>query len=498
MESMTLLLFGATGDLAARKIFPALFRMYVNKQLPQPFSIIAVGRRKWSARQFQDHVAHALHMYGQDCTTQSQHMQPFLQMIDYFEMNLKDGRAYSELHHHVQRKEEELQISGNRLFYLSVAPEFFEGISVNLKKSGLCNSTGWKRLMIEKPFGRDLQSARELNQTLAETFLEEEIYRIDHYLGKPMVQNLESLEYANPMIQAIWNNEYIANVQITASETVGVEERAGYYDHTGAIRDMIQNHLLQLVMMTAMHLPRHMTPEEIRDEKRKVMEAIRPLRQEDVGQHVIRAQYETGYVDGQEVAAYRDEIGVAKGATTDTFVAARLFIDTPRWQGVPFYIRTGKRMKEKSTRIVVECKSPKQQDSQGDTLEPNLLVIRIFPDEGITWQVNQKSPGKDGKLEAVSLHYMPDPNKLPEAYELLLADAMKGNAAHFAHWREVELSWQWVEPIIQAFEQNAVPLHMYEAGSNGPKAADALLEQDGFQWWLDPVISEERTPMTIS
>lgn len=495
---MTLLLFGATGDLAARKIFPALFRMYVNKQLPQPFSIVAVGRRKWSARQFQDHVDHALQMYGKDHTAHFQQMQPFLQMIDYFEMNLSDGQAYSDLHQHVQRKEDELQISGNRLFYLSVAPEFFKGISVNLKKSGLCHTTGWKRLMIEKPFGRDLQSARELNQTLAETFLEEEIYRIDHYLGKPMVRNLESLEYANPMIQAIWNNEYIANVQITASETVGVEERAGYYDHTGAIRDMIQNHLLQLVMMTAMHLPRHMTPDEIRDEKRKVMEAIRPLRMEDVGRHVIRGQYEAGYVGGQKVAAYRDETGVAKDATTDTFVAARLFIDTPRWQGVPFYIRTGKRMMEKSTRIVMECKSPNQLDSNGEKLEPNLLVIRIFPDEGITWQVNQKSPGQDGKLETVCLHYMPDPHKLPEAYELLLSDAMKGNAAHFAHWREVELSWQWVEPILLAFEQHRVPLHMYEAGSNGPKAADALLEQEGFQWWLDPVSTQERTPMPVS
>ena len=243
------------------------------------------------------------------------------------------------------------------MFYLSVGPEFFGPIALNIKESGLGSTKGWKRLIIEKPFGRDLESARELNTTLSKAFEENEIYRIDHYLGKSMIQNLESLEFSNPILQTLLNNKHIANVQITASETVGVEERAGYYDKSGAIRDMFQNHMMQILMMTAMHLPKSISPDEIRHEKRKVIEAVRPLKKEDVRLNVIRGQYSSGEINGSPVVGYKNESGIKATSENDTYVAARLWIDNPYWKGVPFYIRTGKRMAEKSTRIVVEFKN---------------------------------------------------------------------------------------------------------------------------------------------
>jgi len=488
MDTMTMLLFGATGDLAARKIFPALFRMYLDRKLPQPFWVVATGRRAWSQSRFRAHIEESLRDFCQDRAGDFSRLPAFLQGIEYYEMDVRQPQAYLNLHHYVRRGESERRIGENRLFYLSVSPELFAGIAGNLHRSGLSQTSGWRRLMVEKPFGSDLASARDLNRKLGEAFAEEEIYRIDHYLGKPMVQSLGSLESANPIIHAIWNSRYIANVQITASETIGVEERAAYYDHAGAIRDMVQNHLLQLAMLTAMHVPGRMTAEEIQAAKRNVMEAVRPLDKEDVRLHVVRGQYSEGSIDGTHAFAYREEAGVAPMSMTDTFVAARLFIDLPRWQGVPFYLRTGKRMKEKSTRIVVQCKPSEEAEL------PNLMVIHVSPDQGMTLRLNLNGPGKPGQLEPVELKYANQEN-LPEPYELLLAEAMKGDRTHFAQWEEVELAWRWVEPILAAFAENRVPLHDYPAGTNGPDAAYRLLEEDGFTWWLDPQDEPVYTPV---
>lgn len=484
-----MLLFGATGDLAARKIFPALFRMYLDQKLPQPFWVVAIGRRAWSQPQFRAHIEGSLRDFCQDRAADFSRLPAFLHGIEYYEMDVRQPQAYLKLHQYVQSGEGERRIGENRLFYLSVSPELFAGIAGNLQKSGLSQTRGWRRLMVEKPFGSDLETARDLNRKLGEVFSEEEVYRIDHYLGKPMVQSLGTLESANPVIQPIWNSRYIANVQITASETIGVEERAAYYDHAGAIRDMVQNHLLQLAMMTAMHVPGRMTAEEICAEKRNVMEAVRPLGKEDVRLHVVRGQYSNGSVDGTPVCAYREEAGVAPMSMTDTFVAARLFIDLPRWEEVPFYLRTGKRMKEKSTRIVVQYKSSEEAEL------PNLMVIHISPNQGMTWRLNLNGPGKLGQLEPVELTYVPNQEDLPESYELLLGEAMKGDRTHFAHWEEVELAWRWVEPILAAFAENRVPLHSYPAGTNGPDAANGLLEEDGFTWWLDPQDEPVHTPV---
>ena len=496
MESMTFVLFGATGDLAKRKIYPALYNLYMDQKLPQSLSIIGLGRGNLTHFDFQERVKESILEFSRRLEHEASQLGDFLEAFRFSTLDVSKSEDYETLLKLVKKREEEFQLSENRMFYLSVAPEFFDTIALNIKNSGLGATSGWKRLIIEKPFGHDLESARELNENLSKAFEEEEIYRIDHYLGKPMVQNLEAIEFANPVLQSIWNKDHIANVQITASETVGVEKRAGYYDQAGAIRDMVQNHMLQMLMMTAMNLPYKVTAAEIRNEKRKVMEGLRPISKEDVHLHIVRGQYAAGEMDGKSVAGYREEPGVNPSSQTDTFVAARLWIDNPFWSGVPFYIRTGKRMKEKSTRIVIEFKNTLKlvYNQDDEKVEPNLLIIEISPDENITLQLNSKNP-MNGKIKPVRINFSCEDLKdnglgVPEAYERLIYDALIGDSTFFAHWKEVELSWEWVQPILNAFEEKQLPLHKYPSGSFGPKAADNLLAENGFKWWLDN--SQER------
>ncbi|WP_144529289.1 glucose-6-phosphate dehydrogenase [Peribacillus simplex] len=484
MDSMTFVLFGATGDLAKRKIYPALFNLFLDKKMPQSFSIIGLGRRELSDGTFQTNVEHSLRTFSRRFIEDKAKLKEFIDAFRYSQLDVTDVEGYQELLNLVQRRERELNIPENRLFYLSVAPEFFDVIASNIKESGLGTTNGWKRLIIEKPFGHDMVSAQDLNQRLRKSFSEEEIYRIDHYLGKTMVQNLEALAFTNPMIQSLWNNQHIANIQITASETVGVEDRACYYDQAGAIRDMFQNHMMQMLMMTAMHLPKATSAADIRNEKRKVMESLRPLQKEDVGSQVVRGQYSAGEMNHEPVVGYREEPGVDSSSVNDTFVAARLWIDNDFWGGVPFYIRTGKRMKEKSTRIVIEFKNPvKELYGSDQQTEPNLLIVNINPNEGISLQLNSKNPLKNGKIEPISIDFSTGAKDIPEAYELLIFDALRGDSTFFAHWNEVELSWNWVQPVLEAFEENTVPLHLYRSGSMGPGASDELLKEDGFYWW---------------
>lgn len=487
MESSTFVLFGATGDLAKRKIYPALYNLFADGKLSGPLSVIGLGRRELSNETFQAQVLDSLRTFSRRPVVESAGLQRFLLAFEYSVLDVGRPEDYTKLLAHVQQREAELGIPGNRMFYLSVGPEFFGPIAANIHESGLGDTTGWKRLIIEKPFGRDLQSARELNESLTAAFREEEIFRIDHFLGKPMVQNLEVLKYSNPVLRALWQNRYIANVQITAAETVGVEERAGYYDKSGALRDMFQNHMLQLLMMMAMQLPKDSSPEDVRSKKRHVIRSVRPLLKEEVTQHVVRGQYGAGHIKGKPVPAYLNEPGIDASSQNETYIAARLWIDDPMWSEVPFYIRTGKRLKEKSTRIVIEFKEPFNDSHNVNRgklpLDPNLLVIEIGPGEGISLQLNTKNPRQHGALEPVSIRHDSANPDLPEAYENLIYDALLGDATFFAHWEEVELSWQWVQPILEVVEEGALPLHTYAAGSNGPDAADELLGED--HWWLD-------------
>ena len=421
MEAMTFVLFGATGDLAKRKIFPALYNLFLDQKLPQPISIIGLGRREMSDKDFQNYVEQSVRTLSRRIENDHDKMDSFLAAFRYSVLDATKVEDFAQLRNLVKQRETELNIPENRMFYLSVGPEFFEPIALNIKESGLGSTKGWKRLIIEKPFGHDLESARELNANLSKAFEEDEIYRIDHYLGKSMIQNLESLEFSNPVLQTFLNNQHIANVQITASETVGVEGRAGYYDKSGAIRDMLQNHMLQILMMTAMHMPKKISPDEIRNEKRKVIESVRPLKKEDVSLDVIRGQYSAGEINGQPVVGYTNEPGIEASSQNDTFVAARLWIDNPFWQGVPFYIRTGKRMAEKSTRIVVEFKNSFKKRKTNE-MAPNLLIIEINPNENVSLQLNSKNPF-NGKIEPVKISFSTEQTDVPEAYERLIYDA---------------------------------------------------------------------------
>ena len=486
MEASTFVLFGATGDLAKRKIYPALFNLYLDGKLPQVFSLIGLGRREWSDDTFRANIEQSLRSFSRREAADSEALNRFLSAFRYQVLDVGRKEDYQTLLRLIEQQEQALGAAPNRMFYLSVAPELFETISTNIQESGLGSAKGWKRLIIEKPFGRDLESARQFNAQLGKAFTEEEIYRIDHYLGKRMVQKLEVLQQTNPVLQAAWNNRYIANVQITASETVGVEERAGYYDKSGAVRDMFQNHMLQLLMMLASHLPSSNSMEQVRQNKKLVMESLEPLSVENVGVNVVRGQYTNGVIQGKPVAGYTSEPGIAKDSRNDTFIAAKLQIDDAFWRGIPFYIRTGKRMKEKSTRIVIEFKEPiKQAAAKKGGQAPNLLVFEISPNEGIYLQLNSGGVSHKQDLTPVLIGSEQTGNAVPEAYENLIFDALRGDSTYFAHWDEVELSWKWVQPILDAFAADRVPLHDYPAGSFGPEAANELLAKDGYRWWFD-------------
>ena len=483
MEDLTFVLFGATGDLAQRKLFPALYNLFLEGKIPKLFSVIGLGRRDWSHEFFQSKVEESLRTHSRRAV-QTEGLQDFLAHFRYCAFDATDKKSYRSLHELIENRENELGIPGNRLFYLSVAPQLVEVITSNLNKNGINRTKGWRRLIVEKPFGTDLKTAQQLNKKLSEAFNEVEIYRIDHYLGKPMVQNLESLVFANPALGSLLDLKQIANVQITASETVGVETRAAYYDHAGAIRDMVQNHLLQLVMMTALHLPEKITAKEAGLKKIEVIESLRPVSKGDANRDVVRGQYESGEVLHTPVDGYLDEPGVMVDSKNDTYFAARLHIDNSSWSGIPFYIRTGKRLNKKSTRIVIEFKNKEKEIDMppAEGIIPNLLILDINPNEGVSLRLNIKDPSSN-RFEPACINFTADTDDQSEAYELLLFDAMLGNATFFAHWKEVELSWKWIQPILEAFQADTLPLHPYTAGSTGPEAANQLLQSDGFKWW---------------
>lgn len=480
------MLFGATGDLAKRKIYPALYNLYVDQKLPQSFSVIGLGRRELSDETFQANVEQSLRMFSRREAKDPVVLKNFVRAFRYSVLDVGRKEDYLKLLKLIEQQEAELRMEPNRLFYLSVGPEFFETIAANIQESGLGSANGWKRLVIEKPFGHDLQSARDLNRNLSKAFTEEEIFRIDHYLGKPMVQKLEVLQQSHPVLQALWGNHSMANVQITANEIVGVEERAGYYDHVGALRDMFQNHMLQLLMMLTIQLPNNSTSENVRFNKKQVMDSLEALNKEDVRSHVVRGQYGAGTIQGKSVVGYTSEPNIAANSQNDTFIAAKLQIANDAWRDVPFYIRTGKRMKDKSTRIVIEFKEPfVQAQSNDEDLTPNLIVFEINPNEGISLQFNTRDPQQQREFRPIHIDFHERGDNVPEAYENLIGDALHGDSTFFAHWDEVELSWQWVQPILDAYEENLVPLHRYEAGTYGPAESDELLAKDGFHWWFD-------------
>ncbi|KHD86015.1 glucose-6-phosphate dehydrogenase [Heyndrickxia ginsengihumi] len=479
-----IMLFGATGDLAKRKLFPSLYNLYRKGKLSENFAIIGTARRDWSHEVFRDHVKDSV----LTARKTAEKIDEFISHFYYQAHDVTDSESYIQLKKLADDLDQQYQLEGNRIFYLAMAPEYFGTISDHLKDDGLTNTNGFKRLVIEKPFGHDLESAKALNKQIRKSFSESEIYRIDHYLGKAMVQNIEVIRFANAIFEPLWNNRYISNIQITSSEMLGVEERARYYENSGALRDMVQNHMLQMVALLAMEPPINLTTNEIRSEKVRALRSLRAIEGEDVQKYFVRGQYGAGNIQGEKVVGYRDEVNVDPQSNTETYVAGKLMFDNFRWAGVPFYIRTGKRMATKSTKIVVQFKDIPMNlyYNKDQQLNPNLLVIHIQPEEGITLHLNAKKAGQNMETTPVQLSFASSSMEginTPEAYEKLIYDCLHGDATNFTHWDEVALSWNFVDKISNVWEEKKMEFPNYEAGTMGPKAADELLEKDGFFWW---------------
>lgn len=494
-------IFGATGDLARRKLFPAIYSLYREGKLGDRFAVIGLARRPRTNEQFREDIHQSIHEFCRYKSEDDAAWNDFVKHFEYKSLDINNVDGFRELSVQTEKLEHEFDIAGNRLFYLALAPELFGSVSQNLRDGGMLESQGWHRLVIEKPFGYDLQSAEKLNKQIREVFHEEEIYRIDHYLGKEMVQNIEVIRFANQFFEPLWNNKHIANVQITLSETVGVEERGGYYDHAGALRDMGQNHMLQMLTMIAMEPPSRMQPEDIRDEKVKVLRSLRAYQtSEEVQENVVRGQYTEGAHNGKTLPGYRQEDSVNPESKTETYFAARVFVDNFRWAGVPFYIRTGKRLPVKTTEVVVEFKRMPNNVYLGQkhNLEPNLLVIRVNPMEGIYVKINAKKPGSESQIQPLAMDFcqscMVGINS-PEAYERLIFDAARGDSTYFTRWDEVASAWSFVDRIAKAWSEQDT-LQTYPAGSWGPELTDKMLEKDGFHWW--PVNGQEEDQVVWS
>lgn len=488
-------IFGATGDLARRKLYPAIYSLYTEGKLAEDFAVIGVARRPRSHEEFREDIYRSIKEFCRYKVEDTAKWTEFAEHFSYKSLDINNIDGYRELRELTETVEARFDIPGNRMFYLALAPELFGSVSFNLQKGGMLRSAGWHRLVIEKPFGYDLLSAQKLNEELNQVFKEEEIYRIDHYLGKEMVQNIEVIRFANAFFEPLWNNKHIANIQITLSETVGVEERGGYYDHSGALRDMGQNHMLQMLTMIAMEAPSRLFPEDIRDEKVKVLRSLRPYSSPlEVAENVVRGQYTHGESKGKSLPGYRQEDKVAPDSNTETYFAAKVLVDNFRWAGVPFYIRTGKRLPVKTTEVVVEFKQMPTNVYLGQkhTLEPNLLVIRVNPMEGIYIKINAKKPGSESQIQPLAMEFCQSCQvgiNSPEAYERLIHDAANGDSTYFTRWDEVATAWAFVDRIAAAWGQNPSDISSYPAGSWGPKEADELLAKDGFHWW--PVNGQE-------
>ncbi|KGA98704.1 glucose-6-phosphate 1-dehydrogenase [Alkalihalobacillus alcalophilus ATCC 27647 = CGMCC 1.3604] len=482
----SIILFGATGDLAKRKLYPSIYSLFLSGKLSDNFVVIGAARRPWSDAELRENVKKAI----EETHLSNERIDEFCQHFFYLPFDVTNTESYLKLKHKLEELEAKFEIPGNRIYYMAMAPQFFGTIAIQLKKEGVTQSEGWNRLVIEKPFGHDLPSAQKLNNEIREAFSEDQIYRIDHYLGKEMVQNIEVIRFANAIFEPLWNNRHISNIQITSSEVLGVEDRGGYYETSGALRDMVQNHLLQMVLLLSMDPPIRLATNEVRSEKIKVLRAIRPISTDEASDYFIRGQYAAGEISGSEVPGYRQEKNVKEDSTTETFVAGKLLIDNHRWAGVPFYVRTGKRMAVKSTKIVVQFKdlplNVYTQKSEDMTIHPNLLVIHIQPDEGITLILNGKKVGLLGETIPVDLEFKNnsiDGVNTPEAYERLIYDCMLGDATNFAHWDEVNLSWALIDPISKAWAESNEEIEQYVSGTMGPKSSEQLLSNDGFKWW---------------
>lgn len=486
-------IFGATGDLAQRKLYPSLFRLYRTGHLATSFAVIGTARRPWTDEKYRAIVEETIAYLNPS----EQEAADFSSHFYYQAHDVTDTEHYDALKDLATELDTKYQLEGNLLFYLAMSPSFFGTIVEHLKSQGMLDSYGYHRVIIEKPFGSDYQSAKKLNQEITNVFAENEIYRIDHYLGKEMIQNISAIRFANNIFESMWNNRYIDNIQITIAENLGVEDRGGYYDKSGALKDMVQNHILQILSLLAMEPPVAFSEKEIRTEKIKALESVRVYSPSEVKDNFVRGQYNAGHLAEEKYLAYQDEPGVADGSTTETFVAGKFAIDNFRWSGVPFYVRTGKRLTERGTRINIVFKQVPVNLFKAEVgttceqpcLDPNILTIYIQPTEGFSLSLNGKEVGPAFNMLPIQLAYRNSSEVIentPEAYEKLLLDALNGDGTNFTHWKEVAQSWRIVDVIRQTWDEDTAELPSYAAGTMGPQAAFDLLEKDGFQWIWQP------------
>ncbi len=487
-----LVIFGASGDLTKRKLMPALYDLFRRDLLPEKFGILGVSRTSFSDESFREKMLEDVKEFCEKQPVESDSLNSFLSHLYYQCTDTKDKEDYANLKSRLDELHKALETENNVIYYLAVPPSLYESISKNLGDQGLNKQgeeSGWKRIIVEKPFGYDLDSARQLNLNMQKHFKEEQIYRIDHYLGKETVQNVLAFRFANGIFEPLWNRNYVHHVEVTAAESVGVENRGRYYDKSGAMRDMVQNHLLQVVGMIAMEPPALFNDEAVRNESIKVFQALCPIDPKDVPQQVVRGQYLDSTIKGEKVKGYRQENNVPEDSRTETFVAMKFFIDNWRWGGVPFYIRTGKRLPTRVTEVVIHFKQTphrlfKQPDH--DSVGDNQLVIRIQPDEGILLKFGMKTPGAGFKIENVNMdfHYSDLRGAyLPDAYERLLLDCMLGDSTLYARADAVEACWKFITPILETWKENPdIKIFGYPAGSWGPKEASLLFEAESEDW----------------
>ncbi|NMA62075.1 MAG: glucose-6-phosphate dehydrogenase [Firmicutes bacterium] len=480
IDPFSLVIFGATGDLTQRKLYPALYNLCRENLLPENYSVVAIGRREKSQEQLEADIRNAVKQFSRENHHDEAQFGEFLSRFSYYQLEFNDSQGYSRLKTYLEEQEEIWHTEGNRIFFLAVAPEYFPVISDELHNHGMAtNERSWQRLVVEKPFGQNLPSAIALNNDVRKTFAEENIYRIDHYLGKEMAQNIMVIRFANTLFEPLWNNRYIDHVQISLAETIGVEGRGPYYEQAGALRDMVQNHALQLLTLIAMEPPVSLDTESVRDEKVKVLRSLK-IREQDV----VRGQY--GPDREGKLLGYRQEDRVSPQSQTETFVALKTTIHNFRWAGVPFYLRTGKRLPQKYTEIVISFKSlPGVLYFEQEDLGPNVLVIRLQPDEGIYLQFNAKRPGTHSLIQPVSMDFCQNCHNgfnSPEAYERLLYDVMRGDSTLFTRWDEVEYSWKFVDQIAQWWDTTTEPIPIYPSQTWGPRASAELLKKEGRDW----------------
>lgn len=488
-DNQILVIFGASGDLTARKLIPAVYNLFQKNYLPEKYAILGVGRTPYDDDTFRQKVVFDNKHLKDKSDNGPASLNRFADMIHYQAIDTSNAEDYKVLRDRLSSLDTEAHSSKNIIFYLSVPPSLYPVIPKRLAEVGLNNEeNGWRRVIIEKPFGYDLQSAKELNKSLLEDYNENQIYRIDHYLGKETVQNLLVTRFSNSIFEPLWNRNFIHRVEITSAESVGVEKRGGYYDDSGALRDMVQNHLLQLIALVAMEPPSKSDANSIRNEKLKVFQSLRQLSKEEMKTNVIRGQYVSSKINDVEIKGYREEEGVNQESRTETFVALKFFIDNWRWAEVPFYIRTGKKLPTRVSEVVIHFKPNHHHIFSNNQMvnAQNILVLRIQPNEGILLKVGMKVPGAGFKVKNVNMDFLYSDLTdayVPDAYERLLLDCMQGDATLYARGDSVEAAWEFIDPILKAWKEDpSIPIYGYPAGTWGPEHVDDLMEGKNMAW----------------